>query len=195
MKYNFFFSKYAYLNRFKEYNNYNINLYSITIFPYNNINIKPKVKKAILNFSFKEINFNKKKVLPFFFAAELLTNQKCIATLSSKNNLLWKLRKGMLVGCKLTLRKNNLNDFLETLSFALPRMEKFKPILKDVLKNKKKENSFSLTFKELLFFYQIEFGLGINSEVNKFDVNFIFSNYSLEEKFFLLTASKFVIEI
>jgi hypothetical protein len=46
-----------------------------------------KCFKAVLNFSLKDVGFNKKKALIFFLAVELLTNQKCIATLSSKNVL------------------------------------------------------------------------------------------------------------
>lgn len=75
------------LLRFQEDYIYNQQLQALTIFPYNNNNNKGKIKKTILNFSFKNIGFNKKKALAFFLAIELLTNQKCIATLSSKNIL------------------------------------------------------------------------------------------------------------
>jgi ribosomal protein L5 len=84
---NFFF-KFKNILRIKENKIYNTTLYALTIFPYANIMLQTVVKKIILNFGFKEINFNKKKAVPFFFAAELLTNQKCVATLSSKNVLL-----------------------------------------------------------------------------------------------------------
>ncbi len=73
--------------RFKENKWYNQNLHAVTLFPYTNINKKGDFYKMILNFTFKDVEFNKKKVLPFFLAVELLTNQKCIATLSSKNVL------------------------------------------------------------------------------------------------------------
>jgi hypothetical protein len=42
----------------------------------------------------------------------------------------------------------------------------------------------------LLFFYPIELGLGINSEVRKVDITFIFNTWSWEEKIFLLTSKK-----
>jgi ribosomal protein L5 len=75
------------LLRLKEDYIYNQKLQALTIFPYHNIHSQGGISKIILNFSFKDIDFNKKKALAFFLAMELLTNQKCIATLSSKNIL------------------------------------------------------------------------------------------------------------
>ena len=184
-----FISNYPNLIRFKEKNNYEQELHSLSIFPYNNTNIKNNFLKFILNFSLKDVSFNKKKALPFFLAMELLTNQKCVATLSSKNIMVWKLRKGALVGCKTTLRNKNLYEFLDSLSLALPRMEKFQGVNYTKLKNQQ-INSFSLTLSELILFYPIEMGLGINTEVKKIEINFIFNTLSLEEKIFLLTTNK-----
>ncbi len=75
------------INRFKENHFYNEQLNAVTVFPYSNVYKSVKFYKIILNFSFKNVNFKKKKVLPFFLAMELLVNQKCIVTLSSKNVL------------------------------------------------------------------------------------------------------------
>lgn len=163
------------LERFKEYNMYNQNLYAITLFPYSNLHTKTKCISLILNFSFLDINFNKKKVLPFFLAMELITNKKCIATLSSKNILACKLRKGMLVGCKITLRKKNLEDFIDTLILTLPRMDKFVEVR---MKKKRKNitNFFSFSLTELFLFHTVEMGLGINTEVRELDLNFILNS-------------------
>lgn len=177
------------LLRLKEDHFYNQKLQAISIFPYHNVHSHGAITKLILNFSFKEIDFNKKKALAFFLAMELLANQKCIATLSSKNILAWKLRKGMLVGCKITLRKKNLCDFLDNLNLALPRMEKFNPI--KIQKTEKKiTNSLMLPLTEVVLFYPIELGLGINTEVKKIEINFIFNTFSREEKIFFLRANK-----
>jgi ribosomal protein L5 len=73
------------LNRFKEYYNYTQALQLITMFPYISSMNKGNFYCAILNFSFKDIEFNKKRVLPFFLALELITNQKCVATISTKD--------------------------------------------------------------------------------------------------------------
>ncbi len=177
------------LNRFKENSIYNENLNAITIFPYSNVYKKVKFYKIILNFSFKSINFKKKKVLPFFLAMELLVNQKCIVTLSSKNVLVWKLRKKMLVGCKLTLRKEMIEDFFDNIVLALPRMDKIQPL--NLFKNKKLlSNSISFSLLELYFFYTIELGLGLNTQVKTLDINLILNSFTQEEKFFILSQKK-----
>ena len=76
------------LDRFGEDMKYNQNLYAVNLFPNNTILSQGRIYRAVLNFSFRDIAFNKKRALPFFFAMELLTKQKCIATLSSKNILI-----------------------------------------------------------------------------------------------------------
>jgi large subunit ribosomal protein L5 len=177
------------LNRFYEKQYHIDSLNNVTIFPYINLHQKANFYKLILNFSLKDLDFNKKKALPFFLAMELLTNQKCIATLSSKNVLFWKLRKGSLVGCKITLRKKNLYDFIDNLNLTLPRMEKFKGIpFKTLLNNPTQD--FAIKISELLLFYPIELGLGINTEVKKIEINFLFKKIAHEEKSFLLTSNK-----
>ena len=75
------------LNRFGEDETYNQKLYAVNLFPYNTILAQSRINRAVLNFSFRDVDFNKKRALPFFFALELLTKQKCVATLSSKNIL------------------------------------------------------------------------------------------------------------
>ena len=183
--------KYSNLINFEEDQEYQRDLLSTTIFPYMNLMRKAKFFKGTLNFSLKEVGFNKKKALVFFLAIELLTSQKCIATLSSKNVLSWKLRKGALVGCKVTLRKKNLAEFFDTISIALPRMENFK-ILTMPKQKKIQEggNTFSFSLNELVMFHPIELGLGINTEVRKADLQLSFSSYNKMEQIFLLTNSK-----
>lgn len=78
---------YSNLNRFGEDEIYNQKLYAVNLFPYNTLLTRSRINRAVLNFSFRDVDFNKKRALPFFFALELLTKQKCVATLSSKNIL------------------------------------------------------------------------------------------------------------
>lgn len=189
--------KYSNLIRFEEDCKYQKDLISSTMFPYLHLHTQIKFFKGVLNFSLKDVDFNKKKALVFFLALELLTNQKCVATLSSKNVLSWKLRKGALVGCKVTLRKKNLAEFLDNFSLAFPRMENFKGISfsknnKNLIKKEVSHyKGFPLT--ELVMFYPIELGLGINTEVRKGDIQFAFNSYDQKEQIFLLTNSKILV--
>ena len=73
------------IDRLAEEDFFNQNLHAISLFPYINVQSRAKISRLVLNFSFRDIDFSKKKALPFFLAMELLTKQKCIATLSSRN--------------------------------------------------------------------------------------------------------------
>jgi large subunit ribosomal protein L5 len=186
---NFYFS----LIRFLEYKNHNQKLHNLSLFPQINTKLTPKISKIILNFSFNEVQFNKKKVLAFFFSMEVLSNQKPIGTVASTNILKWKLRKGMLVGCKVTLRTKNMFDFFENLILTLPRMEKFGVLAKKLF-NKERTASLALSLSEIVFFYPMELGLGINSEVKKVELHFLFNTLNSEEKIFLLTSRRVPVE-
>lgn len=69
----------------QEHSRYNLSLYQTTIFPYEHTHRLSSVTKAVLSFRFRPIEFSKKRSLLFFLALELLTSQKAIASLSSRN--------------------------------------------------------------------------------------------------------------
>ena len=64
---------------------YNQTLHQTTIFPTVNIKNNGSMNCLVLSFRFRSISFNKKRALPFFLAIELLTQRKCVASLSSRN--------------------------------------------------------------------------------------------------------------
>jgi ribosomal protein L5 len=99
----------------------------------------------------------------------------------------------MLVGCKITLRNQNLSEFFDSLSLALPRMEKLQPLDINRLKTNT-TSSVALKLSELILFYPVELGLGINAEIRKIEVNFFFNTHTKEEKYFLLAANKIPIK-
>ena len=100
----------------------------------------------------------------------------------------------MLVGCKATLRRESLYNFLNRLSFTFPRIEKFAPPIgfmsKLYKKDKKGSASFILTLGELVLFHPIELSLGRHPDVKQLVLNFIFSTFSIEERYFLLRYAK-----
>ena len=185
------------LSEQKKYNN---SLYQRNLFPYINRNFKGQLYRRTVSFRFRSIEFNKKRALPFFLSIELLTNRKSIASLSTRNIQPWKIRKGRLVGCKVVLRKQALFSFLETLSLAFPRREKYQPrrwtkkifdtihIQQKVLKKNISINT-SFSLGELVLFHPIELGLGLHPDVQRIEIKFIFNTYTIEERFFLLRTA------
>lgn len=99
----------------------------------------------------------------------------------------------MLVGCKVTLRRKNLEDFFDNLLLAMPRMEKLQSFLPQILRHKNVP-TLSLRLVELVFFYPLELGLGINTDVKTVELHFLFNILSLEEKIFLLTSKRIPIQ-
>ena len=169
--------------------NYNYKLDFLTKFNIiNNLNYK-KFLKLSLNFGFKDINFDKKKIIPFFIILELVSNQKCIITTSKQDFLSLKIKKGSITGCKVTLRNKNLYNFIDTLIISLPKYENFKGFK---LKNlNKKVNSFSLTLLNLFIFHSTESEL-LNF-IKKLNINFNTNTINVDEKLFLLTYNKLAI--
>lgn len=114
----------------------------ITKFIKNNRQINLKANKFLLNFSFKEINFNKKRVAPFLLILEILSNQRNTAMKSKKNIIYLNIKKNTFVGCKVTLRENHIYEFLDTMLLYLPQLENIDLIKQQEL-NKNKFNNFS----------------------------------------------------
>jgi ribosomal protein L5 len=95
----------------------------------------------------------------------------------------------MLVGCKVTLRRQNLEDFFDSLTLAMPRMEKYSTLLSKMLQDVESP-MLSLSILEMVFFFQLELGLGINSDVKKMEIHFLFNILNIEEKLFLLRIKR-----
>jgi large subunit ribosomal protein L5 len=115
----------------------------------NNLDYR-KIFKISLNFGFKNINFDKKKMIPFFMILELISNQKSYINFSKKNVLSIKIKKGIITGCKVTLRNTNLYKFLDVLLLSLPRYENFKGFF--LQKKNKKFNNVKMNLLDLFIF-------------------------------------------
>ena len=95
----------------------------LTKLHYKNIFQIPKITKICLNIGFKKANIEKKKLINILVLLKLITNQKPIVTQSKKNNILLKIKKNSIIGCKVTLRKKNIFIFLEKLIiFIIPNI-------------------------------------------------------------------------
>lgn len=181
-----------------EHSRYNLSLYQTTIFPHEHTHRTSSMTKVVLSFRFRPIEFSKKRSLLFFLALELLTSKKAIASLSSRNRQSWKVRKGRLVGCKVTLRKESLYEFIDTLLLTFPRREKLYPFtfsafnLTGQLKKKIKQGgSVSFRFGELVLFYPIEIAIGLHPDLSYLHRACNFSSLTMEERFFHLRSFAF----
>jgi ribosomal protein L5 len=77
-----------------------------------------KCLKLVCHLSFKNINFDKKKIIVSLFLLEILSSQKSFLIQSNSNNILLKIRKGSPVGCKVTLRNTKMYEMFDSLALA-----------------------------------------------------------------------------
>jgi len=122
----------------------------ITKLNFKNIFEIPKINKICLNIGFKNSNIEKKKLTTIIVLLKLITNQQPVVTKSKKNNILLKIKKGSIIGCKVTLRKNNLYLFLEKfLIFILPNIN-------NIHFNTKNKNILNFQIKNVLDFFELK---------------------------------------
>lgn len=87
----------------------------------------PKVEKIVLNMGLGEGVGDKKKVQAAIADLELIAGQKAIATKAKKSIAGFKLRDGMVIGAKVTLRRDRMFEFMDRLvNIALPRVRDFR---------------------------------------------------------------------
>lgn len=155
----------------------------LTKLRYKNIFQIPKITKICLNIGFKNANIEKKKLINILVLLKLITNQKPIATQSKKNNILLKIKKNSIIGCKVTLRKKNIYFFLEKLIiFIIPNMEKK---IKFNLKNK---NILSFQIKNILYFFELKREFLKFRDIPSIDVSIHTNIYNNKELFIFLNS-------
>lgn len=160
-------------------------LEALTKFNFKNNLSQIKIKKINLYLNFRSINFKEKRIFSFFLVLELLSNQKCFIIFSKKSHIQLNIRKDMALGCKVTIRHENLFLFLDYLFFALLRYEKFSGLkLSNFLNNIK--NSYIFTLKDLFTFFQNE--MEIYPLIKYLQISLIFNTNSVEHKIFLLNS-------
>jgi large subunit ribosomal protein L5 len=94
-----------------------------------NINSLPRLKKIIVNMGVGTAITEKKHIEESVESMGLITGQKPVVTLARKSIAGFKLREGQAIGCKVTLRRQRMYEFLDRLiSLALPRVRDFRGI-------------------------------------------------------------------
>ena len=94
---------------------------------YSNLLQVPKLEKIVINMGIGEAVQDSKKVAAAVSELSLKTGQKPITTKAKKSVAGFKLREGMAIGCKVTLRRDRMYEFLDRLiTIALPRVRDFR---------------------------------------------------------------------
>ncbi|MEW6214580.1 MAG: 50S ribosomal protein L5 [Nitrospirota bacterium] len=124
-------------------------------FLYKNVMEVPKVQKVVLNVGLGEAIQNIKLLDAAQKELSLITGQKVVVTKAKKSIAGFKLRKGMPIGCKVTLRGDRMYEFLDRLiSLALPRIRDFKGVSVRSFDGK---GNYSLGLKEQFIFPEIDY--------------------------------------
>ncbi len=115
----------------------------------------PKITKIVLNMGIGEGVADRKKVDNAAGDLSMIAGQKAVITKSRKSIATYKLRDGQAIGCKVTLRKARMYDFLDRLvNIALPRIRDFRGLNPKSFDGR---GNYSLGIKEHIVFPEIDF--------------------------------------
>ena len=115
----------------------------------------PKIEKIVVNMGVGEAAVDSKKINSAIDDLTQITGQKPQTTQAKKSIAGFKLRKGLNIGCKVTLRKNRMYEFLDRLIYiALPRVRDFKGLSK---KSFDGNGNYSIGIKEQIIFPEINY--------------------------------------
>lgn len=96
-------------------------------FGYTNPMMVPKIEKIVINMGVGDATQDKKRVDQAAAEMELIAGQKPVITKAKKSIAQFKLREGMPIGCKVTLRRERMYEFLDRfVTIALPRVRDFR---------------------------------------------------------------------
>ena len=124
-------------------------------FNYSSVMEVPKLEKVVINMGIGEASQDKKKITGAVDDLARITGQKPVITRAKKAIAAFKLREGMIVGCKVTLRRNRAYEFLERLiNIALPRVRDFRGISG---KSFDGNGNYALGLKEQIVFPEINY--------------------------------------
>ena len=124
-------------------------------FNYSNVMEVPKLEKVIINMGIGEAKDNAKILDVAIAELEKIAGQKAVTTKSRKSVANFKIREGMPIGAKVTLRGDNMYYFVDKLvNISLPRVRDFRGVSKDAFDGR---GNYALGIKEQLIFPEIEY--------------------------------------
>ncbi|MCI9188756.1 MAG: 50S ribosomal protein L5 [Lachnospiraceae bacterium] len=124
-------------------------------FGYKNIMEVPKLDKIVINMGIGEAKENPKVLENAVSDMETITGQKAVLTKAKKSVANFKIREGMNIGCKTTLRGEKMYEFLDRLvNLALPRVRDFRGVNPNAFDGR---GNYALGIKEQFIFPEIEY--------------------------------------
>lgn len=152
-------------------------------FGYKNKLAVPKIEKVIINMGVGEAKDNPKVLESAVSDLIIISGQKPVVTKAKKSVAAFKIREGMPIGCKVTLRGERMYDFIDRLiNLALPRVRDFRGVNPDAFDGR---GNYALGIIEQLIFPEIDFDKV--DKVRGMDIIFVTTAKTDEEARELLT--------
>jgi len=152
-------------------------------FGYKNVMEVPKIEKIVINMGVGEAKDNAKLLESAAKDLEIISGQKPVITKAKKSIANFKIREGMSIGCKVTLRGERMYEFADRLiNLALPRVRDFRGVNPNAFDGR---GNYALGIKEQLIFPEIDFDKV--DKVRGMDIIFVTTAKTDEEARELLT--------
>ena len=152
-------------------------------FGYKNIMEVPKLDKVVINMGVGEAKDNAKLLESAIADMEKIAGQKAVVTRAKNSVANFKIREGMPIGCKVTLRGEKMYEFVDRLiNLSLPRVRDFRGVNPNAFDGR---GNYALGIKEQLIFPEIEYDK--IDKVRGMDVIFVTTAKTVEEARELLT--------
>ncbi len=143
----------------------------------------PKLEKIVINMGVGDATQNSKLMEAAVKDLEVISGQKPVVTKAKKSIAGFKVREGQSIGCKVTLRGENMYTFMDKLfSIGLPRVRDFRGVSPRAFDGR---GNYTLGIKEQLIFSEIEFDNVV--KVRGMDIVFVTSAKTNEEAYDLLS--------
>ena len=141
--------------RLKDFYNSEVKDAMIKKFGYKNVMEVPKLEKIVINMGVGEAKENAKVLDSAVRDLEIISGQHAVITKARKSVANFKLREGMSIGCKVTLRGDKMYDFADRLiNLSLPRVRDFRGVNPNAFDGR---GNYALGIKEQLIFPEIEY--------------------------------------
>lgn len=172
------------MNRLKERYENEVCKSLMTKFNYSSVMQVPKMEKIVINIGVGDAVSNSKLLDDAVEELTLIAGQKPVITKAKKSIAGFKLREGMPIGCKVTLRGEKMYEFLDKLvNISLPRVRDFRGVPKNSFDGR---GNYTLGIKEQLIFPEIEYDNVV--KVRGMDIVFVTTAKTNDEAFALLKA-------